>query len=472
MSQTTSNGTRRIDTTVAIVGGGPAGMAAARELAQCGVDTLILDEGHRLGGQIFRQMPERFESGIAPRYSAPSHDAGHHLIEDVVASKVSAESGVTVWDIEPGKVFAEADGRLLTVHADHILLATGAMDRALPFPGWTLPGAVTPGAAQVMVRGQMLKPGQRAVVAGTGPLLLPTVTSLLAAGVEIVALLEANRIGGLLGTLPGVVFHPHRLREAMHYARCFLGAGVKMQFGHAVFSAHAGADGELRSVAFGRIDRAGHPIAGTEREVSADLLCVGYGLNPATELSIRMGCEMHHHDARGGWLPVHDEDLRTSIPGVLVAGEIAGIGGADVAMAEGRLAGRVIAVSLGLAQPQELDVLRRHRQKERQAADCLLSAFPVLPGLFDLAQAGTIVCRCEDVTMAKLECASRTFGADLRSIKMATRAGMGPCQARICHRIVGDLLRERCAGSELPSPCPSIQVPVKPVLVRTIAERL
>lgn len=464
--------TRKIQTRVAIVGGGPAGMAAARELASYGVDTLILDEGHRLGGQIFRQKPESFESGIGGRYTAPSHDAGHHLIDDVVASKVSVESGVTVWDVAPGQIFAEADGRLLTVHADHILLATGAMDRALAFPGWTLPGAMTPGAAQVMVRGQMLKPGQRAVVAGTGPLLLPTVTSLLAAGVEIVALLEANRFGGLIRSLPGVVFHAHRLREAMHYARCFVGAGVKMRFGHAVFSAHAGADGELRSVAFGRVDCDGRPVHGTEREVRADLLCVGYGLNPSTELAIRMGCEMHHLEARGGWLPAHDDDMRTSVTRVLVAGEIAGIGGADVAMAEGRLAGRVIAAELGLAQGRGLVALRRQCQKERRAADRLLSAFPVLPGLCDLVQPETIVCRCEDVTMSDLESASQVYGSDLRSIKMATRAGMGPCQARICHRIVGSLLRERCASSELPPPCPSVQVPVKPVLVQTIAERL
>jgi len=462
---------RRIQTQVAVVGGGPAGMAAAGELSGCGVDTLILDEGHRLGGQIFRQHPPGFESGIAPRYTAPSHATGHRLIDALESSEVQVESGVTVWDLEPGRVFAQAQGELLTVEADYVLLATGAMDRALPFPGWTSPGVITLGAAQVMVRGQMVKPGQRAVVAGTGPLLLPTVTSLLAAGVEVVALLEANRIGGLMRALPGVVFHPHRLREALHYTKCFLGAGVRMQFGHAVFSAHAGADGELRSVAIGRVDRAGRPVRGSERELRADLLCVGYGLNPSMELAIRMGCEMRHLDVRGGWLPAHDEDMRTSVDRVLVAGEIAGIGGADVAIAEGQLAGRVIAAELGLREASDLADLRARRRKERRAADRLLSAFPVLPGLCDLVQPETIVCRCEDVTAASLKRASQIYGSDLKSVKMATRAGMGPCQARICHRIVGGLLREHCESAELPTPCPSVQVPVKPVLAQTIAER-
>ena len=463
---------RRIQTTVAVVGGGPAGMAAARELSGHGVDTLLLDEGHRLGGQIFRQHPPDFVSGVAPRYTAPSHAAGHRLIEGVESSQVQVASGVTVWDVEPGRVFAQAHGELLTVEAEYVLLATGAMDRVLPFPGWTLPGVITPGAAQVMVRGQMVKPGKRAVVAGTGPLLLPTVTALLAAGVEVVGLLEANRFGGLVRTLPGIVSHRHRLREALHYTKCFLGAGVRMQFGHAVFSAHAGPDGEVRSVAIGRVDTQGRPIHGTERELDADLLCVGYGLNPSIELAIRMGCEMHHRDARGGWLPAHDEDMRTSVDRVLVAGEIAGIGGADVATVEGQLAARAIAVDLGIGERCDLDRLRTQRDKERRAADRLLSAFPVLPGLCDLIRPDTIVCRCEDVTMASLKHASELFGSDLKSIKMATRAGMGPCQARICHRIVGGLLREHCGSAELPPPCPSVQVPVKPVLARTIAERV
>ena len=115
--------------------------------------------------------------------------------------------------------------------------------------------------------------------------------------------------------------------------------------------------------------------------------------------------------------------------------------------------------------------MSRRTRQERQAADRLLSAFPVLPGLFALAQDNTTVCRCEDVTMAEVKAASEVYGSDLRSIKMATRAGMGPCQARICHRIVGGLLKEHCAGVESPVPCPSVQVPVKPVRAQTVAER-
>jgi NAD(P)H-nitrite reductase large subunit len=176
---------------------------------------------------------------------------------------------------------------------------------------------------------------------------------------------------------------------------------------------------------------------------------------------------MHYRDARGGWLPEHDENMQTSVPGVYVAGEIAGIGGGDVAMAEGALAGRAVLSELR-GETRELEPLRERRRAERAATDALLGAFPVLPGLYELPAAGTVVCRCEDVTMAQVEQASGLFGCDIRSIKLATRAGMGPCQARICHRIIGGILQERLGSSERPTPCPNVQVPIKPVSTRTM----
>jgi NADPH-dependent 2,4-dienoyl-CoA reductase/sulfur reductase-like enzyme len=458
--------TKEIRTRVAIVGGGPAGMAAARELATVGIDAVIVDEGLRPGGQIFRQLPSNYAGEPDPKYEPPSHLAGHELIHAVAGTRFVG--GATVWDIEPDRVHIEREGVGLTVHAERLILATGALDRTLPFPGWTLPGVITAGAAQVMVRGQSIRPGQRAVIAGTGPLLLPTVTSLLSAGAEVVGLFEANRIGGLIRAVPAVIKNRKRRREAWHYAKRLLGAGVRMKTGHAVFAARG--EQRLESVAFGRVDSEGHPIPGSECEIEADILCTGFGLLPATELAVRLGCQMHHRELRGGWLPVHDENMATSVAGVFVAGEIAGIGGGDVAIAEGTLAGRSVAAELGV--PGDVSSLRARCLAERGATDAMLRAFPVLPGLYDLIQSDTLVCRCEDVTMAEVEQASRACGNDVRSVKLATRAGMGPCQARICHRIIGGILQERLGSSERPTPCHSIQVPIKPVALRTIVKAI
>ncbi|MCB9870705.1 MAG: (2Fe-2S)-binding protein [Planctomycetes bacterium] len=451
---------------VVVVGGGPAGMAAADELARAGIAVLVLDEGPRLGGQIFRQTPTEFAAVEPAPHGAPSHAAGHRLIAAVQgAPAIAVRSGVTVWDIQPRRLSASCAGRGLVVEAEHVILAVGAMDRPVPFPGWTLPGVVTAGAAQVMVRGQRLGPGRRAVVAGTGPLLLPTVTALRSAGVSIAGLLEANPAVALLRMLPALTGSARR-REALHYVGQLAAQGIRMRFGHAVFAAR-GAD-RLESVVVGRVDAEGYPIAGSEHEVEADVLCTGFGLLPAVELAVLAGCAMHHQELRGGWLPRHDACMATSVPGVWVAGEIAGIGGAEVAIAEGRLAGRAVAVALG-ATDTGLRALQQARARERAASDALLGAFPVLPGLFELAEPGTIVCRCEDVTLAEVLEAGRVFGADVKSVKMATRAGMGPCQARICQRIVGSLLRARAGSTELPTPCPSVRPPVKPVTTQEFA---
>jgi NAD(P)H-nitrite reductase large subunit len=316
----------------------------------------------------------------------------------------------------------------------------------------------------------MIKPGSRAVVAGTGPLLLPTVTALLSAGVQVKMVLEANRFSRLLRVAGGVLGNRARRREALHYAHVLLRHGIQVRTGRAVFAAHG--EGRLQRCVVGRLDREGRPAAGTEREVEVDLLCVGFGLLPSTEIAVRMGCEMRHRAERGGWLPQHDVDLQTSVPGVWVAGEICGIGGAEVAIEEGRLAGLAIAGELGNDVEAELRRARGRRSRERRHADAMLGAFPVLPGLYELATEDTIVCRCEDVTLREVREAARLCGADIRSVKMATRAGMGPCQARVCHPIIGGLLECRLEGKQLPTPCVSVQMPIKPVSVRTVLDRV
>ena len=174
---------------VGIVGAGPGGMAAAVELARQGLSVTILDEGMRAGGQIFRQLPEGCASPDYPE--PPSHEQGHVLLHDLGASAVRVVNSAVVWDAEPGRLWFEHEGRSAELTCRAIVLAPGAYDRFVPFPGWTLPGVISAGAAQVMVRGFGVQPGQRALVAGTGPLLLPTVTALLSVGVEVVGALEA-----------------------------------------------------------------------------------------------------------------------------------------------------------------------------------------------------------------------------------------------------------------------------------------
>jgi thioredoxin reductase len=455
------SGGRVLDADAGIVGAGPGGMAAAVALAEAGLRVAVVDEGPRAGGQIFRQLPEGFV-GTAHRREPPSHRRGHELLHALGRRPVRMEPGATVWDAAPGRLWFERDGASWLLRCRWIVLAPGAYDRCLPFPGWTLPGVITAGAAQVMVRGFAVRPGARALVAGTGPLLLPTVTALLSAGVEVVAALEAAPRTALLRALPGVLRSGARLREAWFYVRALLRAGVRLRCGWTVFAAEG--DGCVQRAVIGRVGRDGRPRRGTARAIDVDVVCAGFGLVPSIELAQRLGCAVHRDPVRGGHCVTVDGRMQTSVDGVFAAGEICGIGGAEAAIAEGRLAAAAI---IAQRDGRPLDArLIRARDAQRRAADALLAAFVPRPGLLELADARTIVCRCEDVTLLQAREAAALFGASARGIKMGCRAGMGPCQGRICM----PHLQALAAGRDVPADPPVVQVPVKPVRTSTLLD--
>ncbi len=447
-----------VDADVGIVGAGPAGVAAALELARAGRSVTILDEGLRPGGQIFRQLPDGIAAPPGSLPEPPSHGPGHALLDELARSRVRVERGAVVWDARPGRLWFEQDGRSRLLRCDAMLLAPGAYDRCVPFPGWTLPGVLTAGAAQVLVRGFAVKPGARALVAGSGPLLLPTVTALLSAGVDVVAALEAAPFGAQLRAGLAVLRSGKKRREAFYYARHLWRRGVRLRLGHTVFGVQG--DGRVQRATFGRVDGAGRPRSDTARTVDVDLVCAGFGLVPSIELGLLLGCAADHTEGRGGWHLRTDDRCATTVASVWAAGEVAGIGGVDVALAEGRLAAAAI-----LGAPTE--ALQRARRKERAVADAMLAAFPPLPGLLTLADAGTVVCRCEDVTLAEAKAAAVLHGQDHRGIRMGSRAGMGPCQARICGPFLQGVA---CGGGATRADCPVAQVPLKPVKVATLLD--
>lgn len=453
---------RKLTAQVGIVGAGPGGLAAANALCNAGRSVVVLDEGHRAGGQIFRQLPKGVVAhpGIG---EPPSHRHGHALLEMFGNSSVELRRGATVWDAQPGHLWFEQNGESWLLECDNVLLAPGAMDRCIPFPGWTLPGVATAGALQVMVRGFGVVPGKRALVVGSGPLLLPTVTSLLSAGVEVVAALEASSRWNALKALPGVLGNGARLREATWYGRKLLAAGVRLKWGWTVFGCEG--DGKVERAVIGKVDRHGRPRRETARTIEVDVVAAGFGLVPSIELGLRLGCVTHHDSPRGGHCVTVGDTQETDARGVYAAGEICGIGGAEVAVAEGELAAAAIVQATGGA-PIPSALLRKVR-RERSAADAMLRAFAPLPGLYELADPMTIVCRCEDVTLQEARAAAALHGHSMRAIKIGCRAGMGPCQARICGPSLQALA---CGRPEALMDVPVIQVPCKPVRSDTIVD--
>ncbi|MCC7395639.1 MAG: FAD-dependent oxidoreductase [Planctomycetes bacterium] len=446
---------------VAIVGAGPGGLAAAVELVRQGLSVLVLDEGQQPGGQIFRQLPPG--AAALPGQEPPSHQAGHGLLAAATAHAVPVHHGATVWNVAPGRLWFEQHGQSWLVCCRHLVLATGAFDRCVPFPGWTLPGVTTAGALQVMVRGYGVVPGRRALVVGSGPLLLPTVATLHQAGVEVVAALEASSRWRALRALPAVLTNAARRREALWYARGLLRAGVRLRWGWTVFACEG--DGRVQRAVIGKVDAEGNPRRGSERRLEVDVVGAGFGLVPSIELGQLLGCRTRYDAPRGGHCLEVDGQQATSVAGVYAVGEACGVGGAEVAMAEGRLAAAAIVAAV--RQTPIAAALRTRVAAERRAADAMLRAFAPLPGLHRLATDDTLVCRCEDVPLARARAAAALHGDSLRAIKVGCRAGMGPCQGRIC----GSSLQALATGRfDVVPDLPVAQVPAKPVRSATIVD--
>jgi NADPH-dependent 2,4-dienoyl-CoA reductase/sulfur reductase-like enzyme len=311
------------------------------------------------------------------------------------------------------------------------------------FPGWTLPGVLTAGGAQALAKGQGVLPGRRVLLAGAGPFLLPVAEQLRARGAEVVAVAEATSRRDWLRAAPRMAAHPGRLLD---YAR-YRTRVPRITWGHVIVRAE-GSD-HVASATIARAAPDWSPLPGSERTFAVDAVCTAYGFLPNAELARALGCELD------GDAVAHDADMRTSVPDVYVAGEAAGIGGADLARAEGELAGAAAAGAAGLAD------LRRRRDRLAGFAAILADLFDPRPGLAGLATPDTVLCRCEDVTAGAVDAAVAGGATTASALKIVTRCGQGPCQGRVCERLVASRLP---AGQRFTPRAPLGPVPL-PVLM-------
>ncbi|MFJ7152467.1 FAD-dependent oxidoreductase [Streptomyces sp. NPDC100445] len=424
---------------LAVVGAGPAGLAAALAAAARDVRVLLVDAGGQAGGQFHRQPAPAL---AARRAGSPHHRGrGWERLRDGLARHRAAGRVVHLTDRHVWCVTRQEATGTFTVHslrgpaqeeagtvrADGVLLATGGYERVLPFPGWTLPGVVTAGGAQAMLKGTLVLPGRTAVVAGTGPLLLPVATALAGAGARVVALVESTGPGTLLRRAHALASEPGKLAEGAGYAARLLRHGVRTLTGHTVVEAH-GTD-RLEAVTVAALDRDGRPRPGSARRLRCDTLAVGHGMLPHTDLAETLGC------ALSGTAVRVDAEQRTDVPGVWAAGEATGVGGADLALAEGHIAGRSAAARLygTVPDPRGWAAAARARARLRTFAEALDAAYAPPARWAEAVPDDTVVCRCEEVTAGEVREAVGALGAgDLRTVKLLTRAGMGWCQGRMC----------------------------------------
>lgn len=421
---------------VLVVGAGPAGMAAATAAAGLGSKVLVLDDNPSAGGQIWRE-------GVAARSNAVDDRAAQHKI-DAVQAKARAAFHDSGAELLPGRRVIDAPARGLlrtvvdmgagtmqeSVTWDRLILATGARERFLPFPGWTLPGVFGAGGLQALVKGGYSVEGKRVAVAGTGPLLLAVAAHLRRYGATIVSIAEQASQAQLAPFAASLWSHPAKVLQGVGYRRELSNTPYRIGWWPiAVEKSDAGLAVRLTN---------GKRVL-TE---ACDVVAVGFHLVPNTELGELLGCALD-----GDFIAVNGQQ-QTSVANVYCAGEPTGIAGLDAAMVQGEIAGVVAA-----GQEQKASAFFRKRAKEQAFGRRLNRAFRLRPEVLSLAGPETVVCRCEDVTFARLK--GRTSWTEA---KLQTRCGMGPCQGRICGPAVQSLFGWRSA---------SVRPPLFPVPIST-----
>jgi len=454
---------------VLVVGAGPGGLSAAIAARRAGAKVIVLDERPQPGGQYFKQI------AVDVGRAAPDaqHEEGRRLIERARDVGVEIRSDVQVWGAFPPSSLAATQGAFVRSFApERLIVATGAYERGLPFPGWTLPGVMTTGAAQTLWRSYRRLAGRRILIAGNGPLNLQVAAELAAGGAEIAAVVEVAEVPAvrsLLALASMASASPRLVLEGMRYRRQLQAARVPVLYGSVVTRVEQSAGGLTVDVA-----QLG-PRSGAERRYSVDTICLGYGFHPSNELLRALGCE-HSYDSARDQLVTRvspDGTGRTTVPTVFALGDCTGLGGARTALAQGTLTGFAAVSELGHPIAGDLTAERTSaeralaRHRSFQASLWRLYAAPRL-GL-ELALPDTVVCRCEEISAGAIQAAVDEGCPSIGELKRTTRAGMGACQGRYCGPLLSKLLAERLRRQPDEALHFAPRAPIKPISVADIA---
>jgi len=452
-----------------IIGAGPAGIRAAQTLVKYGVRPIILDEGIRWGGQIYRQQPENFKRtneqlyGFDAKKSEELSTAFARLID-----KADYRPESLVWNIEQTRLDIFHSGRSTTLNWKSLIVASGATDRILPFPGWTLPGIFAMGATQVALKYQACAIGEKVILAGTGPLLYLVAYQYVKAGANVLAVLDTAHLSDQIKALPGLMNQPKQLARGMYYVGWLMTKGIKVRRGIRIVRA----EGQHRLCALVIQNE-----RGDQETLECDAVGVGYALRSETQIADMLGCEFKFDSLQRAHIPVKDVAGRSSLKGVYLAGDGAGIMGADAAELSGERSALALLINQGVCHDISKSTLSRIKQIERGLQRIgrfrvgLETAFPCPNDWIQKMSGDTIVCRCEEITFGEIRDAiSESDIREVNRLKAFSRVGMGRCQGRMCGQSAAEILAHfsKQALSEVGRL--RGQPPLKPVPAHVLAE--
>lgn len=425
-----------------IIGAGPAGLAAATIASNNGISCALLDEQPAPGGQIYRSiesLPDSNAEKLGTEYLR-----GKALVIAFRKSDASYFPETKVWSLNNQRqVGLTYKGESKIITADQILVASGAMERPVPFSGWTLPGVMQAGAGQILFKSAGVIPSDGVVLAGSGPLLLLLAWQYMQLGVNIKAMLDVTPLSNhllALPKLPRALLAHHYLTKGLVYQRDLKRAGVSSKIG--VSNLRAEGDDVLQSVSYRHFGR--------EHLIETDLLLTHFGVIPHIWLTQAADCKHVWDSSQQCWRPEHDKWGNTSVEGVLVAGDGAGVNGARSAEHAGRLAGLQVLYALGVLTEAERDQQsvneRKWMEDDRHIRPFLEAYFAIPQHMLATTDKDTIICRCEEITAGQIRQAVEEGHFNSNDVKFLTRCGMGACQGRQCANAVAHIVAD--AGGE------------------------
>ena len=450
---------------IVIVGAGPAGIRAAEALVEMGIRPVVVDESRRDGGQIYRRQPEGFKRPYTKLYGSEAGKAeALHRSFELLRDRIDWRAETLAWHLEPHRLHVVQAGEAQALPFDALIVCSGATDRLMPVPGWDLAGCYSLGAAQISLKSQACAIGQRIVFMGTGPLLYLVASQYVAAGAQVEAVIDTSASSLRLRALPRLAARPAVLLNGLKLVASLRLAGVRVMTGvkpvEITGSPRVGVAGVRVRDARGR-----------ERAFACDAVALGYHLRSEAQLADIARCEFHFDAASRQWLPRIDEDGRSSVHGIYLAGDSVRLAGADGAEVAGRLAALACLADLGMprSQPEFAELRGRLRTMERFRQG-LSQAFPWPHQAAAELPDSTVVCRCEVITAGELRTTVNELGAcEINRAKALCRVGMGRCQGRYCGHAAAEVMAHAAGIPVEQVGRIRSQGPVKPIPVSATA---